>query len=582
MEDFLKKALTPKAALPPIPMRLDYPVNASEQEDPADSLPAIEEDDESPEALAAAEAQYKLKPGNAHAVVTPGERGPSVEDMNAAENSDVDSQIADMEAAGNKRLEQEFTDADTMQSPHEALGMPGDSQAQEILPQEKRMPAVAEVEQSPLARKQSLVSTYQQLINAQNANQGNMRNIGMLGGASKMAQGIATTQGGKIDANEAGMKQLLEQSAQPVSDIKDRIKLGGDEMNSPDSDISKFMREQAYAVLKKISPESDYAGKLEGMSAEMLKKIPGLGKALESKNAVEKAVGFGQFINGKTNEPLYFDQADKKVKNSITGEVVAPGTPIVRPIALANAFGGRDYVNPQGNIEVMSSKRANIAPEQMDKQAEVSGFKPDEKQREALDKEKGRVDGLTKNVNEKLGAASRILGALDGDSKQAMAVIKTQMPRLAGEVGNLNQSEQEVWQGSQGLLDKVYQYLVTKADSELTEDNKQELRKILGIFLKEAETSRTAIMDNSIQSLAEIHNIPPSFAKKVYPAIKSLNERQKQVVDGDIKTPDKSTSNSKPKEGMVRFIDSNGKSHDIPKDKLEAAKKRDPGLKVQE
>lgn len=405
--------------------------------------------------------------------------------------------------------------------------------AEDTLPD---MTQYIDAESSKADKIQSLLEQYQA---QRNASQGNLNT---LRGVNKVMQAMATGYGGKIDDGSEMVDALEKQLDQPTKDYAARI---ADEENQPNSDISKFMRQQAYAILKKISPDTDYAGKLENMSANQLKKLPGMKNAFDSKGGIAKAVGFGQFVDGKTNQPLFLDQTDNKVRNAITGEVVTADTPIVRPIAIQDAFGNRQYVNPQGNIQVLSSKRENITPDQMDKKSEVEGFKPDDRQRSALDKEKDRVDSLTKNVNEKLGAASRILGALDGDSKQAMAVIKTQMPRLAGEVGNLNQSEQEVWQGSQGLLDKAFQFLSTKADSELTEDNKQELRKILGIFLKEAETSRVAIMDNSIQSLAEIHNIPPNFSRKVYPAIKSLNTRQKEVVDGDVKTPEKSTSKGK-------------------------------------
>jgi hypothetical protein len=55
----------------------------------------------------------------------------------------------------------------------------------------------------------------------------------------------------------------------------------------------------------------------------------------------------------------------------------------------------------------------------------AKNFSPDEKQRQALDKEKERIDGLTKNINEKLSATNRILSALAGDSKLALSVIKT-------------------------------------------------------------------------------------------------------------------------------------------------------------
>ena len=74
----------------------------------------------------------------------------------------------------------------------------------------------------------------------------------------------------------------------PVTDVTGELdynkqKVAADELTSmadPNSDISKFYREQAYSALKKANPDSKLEGKLDNMSADQLQKA--LGKSVFS------------------------------------------------------------------------------------------------------------------------------------------------------------------------------------------------------------------------------------------------------------------------------------------------------------
>ena len=418
---------------------------------------------------------------------------------------------------------------------------------------------IPQQQQSPISRYQDLINAYQSLKPAQEQYQQQLGNIAMLQGANQMAQGFARGYGADIGAGEAGIKALQQQAAQPIEAIGQQIQMGKSQlgletdmqMSDPNSDISDYYRQYAYSLLKKLNPDKDFSGKLDNMSALQLQKLPGM-KGLETRPSQQS-----QYISKITGNPLDYIPG-VGYRDAITQKSVAAGE-AVRGVAYADAFGNRVYVSPTGNVEVLSSKRGSTS----DAQAEA--FQPDKEQRTALDKEKTRIDDLTKNINEKISASNRILSALDSDSKQAMAVIKTQMPRLAGEVGNLNQAEQEVWQGSQSWLDKAQQFLERGVSSELTESNKKELRGILGIFLKEAVNSRSTIMDASANSLNKIYNIPPQFTKEAYGVLKPLTTRQAEVMEGNVNQPKTKTPHGgKYKSGQVVIV--RGKEYTVGPD----------------
>lgn len=371
---------------------------------------------------------------------------------------------------------------------------------------------------------------------------------GLLGAGNKIAQGVAHGSGARIDAASEIPKQIENLAGQGVTDYRERQKALldelsglktktqlGTELEKADykSDISKFVRQQAYSYLGKIDPENkmQLQGQLENMSAAQLEKIPGLKSASGSSNWV----GYGQFINAK-GEPLALDQASKKLMNTVSGKEHKSEDQVFRPIAYNDAFGNRIYTSPSGNVMVSSSKREELpTDEKKSKQVEET-FNPDKEQREVLNKEKERIDTLGKNINDKISASNKIIQALDGDSKLAMSVIKTQMPRLAGEVGNLNQMEQEAWQGSQAWLDQLEQKIKTVGTSQLTATNKAEIKKILAPFLKDAVSARENILTSSADGLQMMYKIPSGYTKKMYGQLRKLSPEQENMLSDKIVT----------------------------------------------
>lgn len=179
------------------------------------------------------------------------QRTPAVQPVKAP--SELEAHLAKMGQDETSRLDQEIamSDAD----------------------QEAMAPVAVDPRAEKLAKMESLLSQLQKNRSK------NELGLNLLRAGNQIAQGFAMGSGAKITDGSEAVNALEKQLDQPIKDYADRI---ADQEDDPGSDISTFMRQQAYAILKKLSPETDYTGKLENMSANQLKKLPGLKNALSS------------------------------------------------------------------------------------------------------------------------------------------------------------------------------------------------------------------------------------------------------------------------------------------------------------
>jgi len=453
------------------------------------------------------------------------------------------------EGAQDQLLDQEMANSDQIQNESKDLLA---KLSQRAPAEQMEMPAPAAI--PPKA----VLDRYAELKQLQEQQRTGVRNAGLVQAANQIAQGFASGGGAKIgDASEAA-KMLKDQASLPIEQYLARQKdeatqmdLGNErDMNDPNSDISKFSQQRAVAIGSKMGMNPEEIQKLTKMTAKQLEKLGFKASNALSQQNPKPGQQSGLFGKGKDGKrfPLAWDGTQMKYINPLTGEIVGPDTEIERNTLYTDAMGNKISFGTQGASTVASSARDMKSAEELDK---TPKFSPDKEQRGALDEETKRMDTLTKNATEKIGAANRILQSLDGDSKQALAVIKTQMPRLAGEVGNLNQSEQEVWGGSQAWLDRLQQFVTTGITSELTEDNKKELRAVLGPFLKDATNSIETIQDQSANRLAQVYNIPPTFARKAYGSIKKVTPRQEEVMAGKTGTPKKAKMSDEDKAAIA-------------------------------
>ncbi|NDE09876.1 MAG: hypothetical protein EBZ95_04830 [Chitinophagia bacterium] len=133
----------------------------------------------------------------------------------------------------------------------------------------------------------SLLNAFQSLKPMQQQYQQALGGIAMQQGANQIAQGLARGYGADIGAGEAGIKALHQQAAQPLEALQQQMQIGKEnlglsteiQMIDPDSDISKFSRQQAAKAMATVNGQLDskllekYNNQFSGMSAAQLEKL---------------------------------------------------------------------------------------------------------------------------------------------------------------------------------------------------------------------------------------------------------------------------------------------------------------------
>jgi hypothetical protein len=205
-----------------------------------------------------------------------------------------------------------------------------------------------------------ILDLYRSLMPAQKKYQQDLAGLSMLQGGNQIAQAFAMGSGGKIGDGSEGVKALQQAAAQPLSDIKSRLDMAKEtqaamstsELSDPDSDVSKFAREQAANVMLRMSgkandPEAkaDILNRLSTMSALNLEKL-GFKGISQPTHAFSKEDRF--FING---HPAHFDPNQGVYIDSVTGKVADAKDVITSSVARKDALDDTyKYVSSQAPL----------------------------------------------------------------------------------------------------------------------------------------------------------------------------------------------------------------------------------------
>lgn len=362
-------------------------------------------------------------------------------------------------------------------------------------------PAEPEVEQPPTIQPRPIqtakLDEFQQLLAERQAR---LRDLNMLKAAQNIGQAFVGGHTGNFKVDHSLLDDLSKQANIPVEDysLKQKIQkartglVDDEELRNPKSKISAFFRLMAKQRGLEVTEDMS-AWDIQNMGKVMGKPNQGIMKDQQT-----------QYLNTETGNPLIFQMGPDGRGQYVDSITLQKPNGIVRSILTADAMGTKYYTPGPGKapIKAIGSEYAQTKAEVLDKDYErlTQGgqeFAPNKDQREALTEEKKRLDKVLAVSKEQLNSANSVLGVLEGDKKLAVSVVKARMPRVMGEVGNLNQTEQDMWTGSQALLDRVWQWLNGITVSELTEDNKKELRKILIPFSKSAKAASDYMINTS-------------------------------------------------------------------------------------
>lgn len=124
-------------------------------------------------------------------------------------------------------------------------------------------------------------------------------------------------------------------------------------------------------------------------------------------------------------------------------------------------------------------------------QADAAQFRKDKEETRKQEKAQSAVRNIKKDFDsnikdnrKRLEAADNALVLLSQDRPISEEVVKTQLARLAGEVGNLTEQDLARFGGSKDLVSRGRQLLTTLATGKLTPENKKQLIGIAKAFRK--------------------------------------------------------------------------------------------------
>ena len=318
----------------------------------------------------------------------------------------------------------------------------------------------------PTQDKASILSDFQRLKNAQSQRQSDMGSAMMFAGGNKIAQGLARGYGAEIGDNSEGVKMLQDQANLPVSDIEAQMKLGGTDMNDPASDISKFTRQQAYALLKKMDPKTDYAGRLEEMSAMQLSKLPGMKNAMGSSSGPEWVATDRVTKDGS---PIKFNKRTGTYANGLTGEALEAGAYAARDILRKDQLTGNYGIGTAQGMTVLPTNYGGMKPvaakenpetgkvedvkygdfaKQAPKQAEE--FRKMQIEFNKDMKDSREIATSTTNLSHKLTPGPN--GEIDSG---LLGGIQTQAAKMAGQKGVLTDQDLVKFAGAGGVAAKL-------------------------------------------------------------------------------------------------------------------------------
>jgi hypothetical protein len=356
---------------------------------------------------------------------------------------------------------------------------------------------------------------------------------------------------------------MAQRSRERADDsVKKQKELVENEVNDPNSDISRVARER----LKKAMPElKDQAG-FENLTAAQLEKM--FGKPTKAATPIVRSI-----FDPKTNTSSY--QKYDEVTNSWidTGKAQAYAPSVVEDKkTLEHKLIQRQTGSPAvdipgledkgiGPIKVVDPTKEGQNKEESpeDKLAREAGelrLSLDPKQIEVVDKQnEAYLKDVSKN-RDAISAAQGVRNILDAPKngempKDILRSIQNQLARGSGEVGVTTENDVKPFAGGQDLTSRLKRWFSLNTVGQLPEEDRVFLKKYAEVMEKNAR--RGAEQQSRIYS----QNISAATRLPLNQSAKLLG-----VDAASMKQPEK------PKEEMVRMKNRNGVSGSLPKSKV--------------
>lgn len=451
-----------------------------------------------------------------------------------------------------------------------------------------------EQSQDPKQGMTVLLDQYKKLI----ANRQDLQNNrGYSEGLAQIADALSMHKGKGLQSSSL-LKQVQGQNERAGTDIDKNVQdlLGQGkvvdtqndlQMNDPNSDISKFAREKAIAAAQKSGMDPETVKKLEGMSAKQLEKL-GLFKADSAAQARANQLRFERITgpDGVTRTVAINSQTGEIVKDigqsgfasqfrvdPETGNLIglSPSSPGKAPIGVT---GGRvsqtapaTVTNnvPSAGGETKQSAVEYGSPTALKKVNPNLYKKFSDLQSDFVKDMKDARDVATSATN----LSHKLTPGENGVDSGLLGGIQTQAAKMAGQKGVLTDQDLVKFAGAGGVQAAIDRIIDGSFFGKMSDDD-------VKFFKRFSELMKTSVAED-IQNRSKLFSGQIlNEAKDYLPGLTEQDVQKWLNVEQVAPIAQKASGNK------ITIQDSNGKSHVIDADKLEMAKKRDPGLKVVE
>jgi hypothetical protein len=348
-------------------------------------------------------------------------------------------------------------------------------------------------------------SLLEQYKEAQKERRKALSRVGLREAGAQMGAAIAG-----YGAKAGDYKTARALAALPVEELESQIKFQGltkdledkQKLSDPTSGVSKVYKEFVKQTLGFDIPEDTSAADLQKMGL----KIPSA-----SEKRRYRAVGIYNEDTG---------QIEMRTFDSATGKWMEKGD----EEKMVRGFAGRAIKSPEEEELFYFQPGAGVPK----RKQYITGPKAEEERKEAQRGPAGfskgqerdiqlhtkRFEDNTKNQRKSLIAAKKLLGELKPGYKLTEAIIRTQMPRLMGEVGNLAEFEQKIWTGSPEIKNAVKRAFLRRlsAGDTLTEIDIKLLKSVIKRTSRQVQDEIDRFRGNTVNRMVQDAKITPEQA----------------------------------------------------------------------
>jgi hypothetical protein len=119
-----------------------------------------------------------------------------------------------------------------------------------------------------------------------------------------------------------------------------------------------------------------------------------------------------------------------------------------------------------------------------------------------------RNDSVVKSFQQVYSSAANVRDLLQSGNKMALKAIGAQIARMGGDRGALSEQEQQWYQSSQAIFDKLAQSVNTAATGRFTEENKKSILDMLDIYVNTAKGYSNQRLDALLKGHSAVTGTP--------------------------------------------------------------------------